>query len=198
MIKFIKTLAYPLTPPSGEIFSYLCKLTSQRMDPPSLYPNTLETDSLTIFHSPLQRVVSSLNKREGQRFVVRNELREIPFKLDDLCSREEWMLYRSAIVRRRFVQFFVEDRLTLRRDMIENEIQNLLTQITSVNNEVTVVSHSFRLKIIEAYIKTSGGIFLRPQTLADWIMPGQKTYGWGEGFEINRDDIISIPKSSPL
>jgi len=189
MITFIKMLAYQQTPETGDAFTYLDCVTTQRIDPSSLHPGELHLNAPIVFHSPLQRVTDCLAADDRQKRVVLQELREIHFSLQSLCSYEEWKKERSIIVRRRFKEAFIADTLLLSRATIEQEVQNVLRLVGS-HAEAVVVSHSFRLKLIEATIKTRGEIFRDPKLIHEWIRDDHKTYDWGEGFEVDHAEPL--------
>ena len=46
-----------------------------------------------------------------------------------------------------------------------------------------MISHSFRLKIIEAYLKTQGRIMNDPKLIEKYIKNSKKTFDFGEGFD---------------
>ncbi len=188
MIRFLKTLAYPLVPDSGDVFAYLHGVTDQSLDPPSLHPGELVLQEPILFHSPLRRVTDALQLSDQQERIALQELKEIPFSLRSLCIQEEWQKERSVAVRRRFKEAFIADKLLLTRSEIEYQIQTLLQRVASYSS-AAVISHSFRLKLIEAYIKTHGQVFRCPELIGEWIYDDQKTYDWGQGFEIDSKEI---------
>lgn len=188
MIYFIKTLPYQIKPEKGDIFEYLSDLALQKIDPPTLSKNPLSIKADIIFYSPLKRVADTI--KDDTRGIKKESLREIKFDIKALCSKEEYQEYESVIVRRRFKEFFIGDRLPLKREIIFNEIEALLKEYRlSGKKDIAVVSHSFRLKIIEAFIKTKGGIRYKPELIHNYLLDDQKTYEFGEGFSINHEEL---------
>lgn len=192
MIRFIKILSYRLSPESGDVFDYLCDVTSQKNDPPSLEPGRLVLTEPIIFHSTLKRARECLAKNSSARFYPRKDLAEIPFDLVKVCPRELWDEEGSVAVRRGFKRAFINDQLGVSRQQIFEEIRDLLTlcrnQIPGKN--MAVVSHSFRLALIEAFVATRGLIESNPSLIADFINDSQKRYEFGGGFVL--DEIARI------
>lgn len=199
MIYFHKILAYALTPTAGDAFSYLDDLTMQRIDPPSLCPQAFEAKTPIVFHSPLQRAKDILRSKSDQRTISLNELAEIPFSMKALCTPLEWSQESSAVVRRRFKEAFIADTLPIRRSVLEQQIKSLLLQC-SREEDVTVISHSFRLKLIEAYVLTKGTLFQDPLSLHAHLHDDEQTYDWGQGFTIDGrgEELVQEPSFSFL
>ena len=186
MIKFIKILSYQQKPDRGDIFEQLCDLTSQKIDPPSLFPESLDVSADIILSSTLKRAKDCFKKNEGEECVYLPELKEVPFALDKICSKEEWIKEKSVAVRRNFKKAFINDQLLLSRRKIFDEIRQLLSlcKKKSLKGEVAVISHSFRLALIEAYIKTKGEIEINPDLIHQYISDEKKRYEFGEGFTV--------------
>lgn len=195
MIQFRKIAAYERTSPQGEdLFAYLDRLTIQKIDPPSLHPHELKTDAQRILTSPLRRAIEYISPHDQSRVRVLHQLRELPLSLRELCTRQEWQHARSRIVRQRFKEAFIADRLPLSRRMIEQEIRYVLAELQPWHTTF-VLSHSFRLKLIEAYIETQGDIFRYPYLIHEWINDARKTYNWGEGFDVSWETYDRIRQS---
>lgn len=193
MIKFIKTLKYETKPKNRDIFDYLCDLSLQKIDPPSTAGKFIRLESSFILHSPLRRVKETVLTSKYQQSYALNELREIPFDLAKLCSRQEWNDFGSKIVRARFTEAFIKDELELSREQVVLECEKVFNYCLSQDVKfLEVVSHSFRLKIIEAYIDTKGELAFKPELLANYISSGHKTYEFGQGFIVQREDLKFI------
>ena len=186
MIKFIKILAYSLTPPDGEVFDYLAGVTNQSIDSSSLAPNGLEVNDGVVLCSSLRRAVECVKQEKDVVFVVLDSLREIRFDLSQICSKNNWEKERSVAVRRGFKRAFVEDKLPVSREVIFKEIKELLALIKNnySGQQVTVVSHSFRLKLIEAYCLSDGAIEKDPNLINSYLLDDRKTYEFGQGFTV--------------
>lgn len=189
MIHFRKILDYPRTPPAGDEFAYLCALTNQTIDPPTLHQHGLKMRDTVVYASPMRRSRGCIATRPDARVLCIDELKEIPFDLAALCTRTEWMAHKSAIVRERFVDAFVRDMLLTPRAVILGEVESVLHFLQKrPERSITVISHSFRLKVIEAYIKTHGMLATDPTLLGTFIHADTPTYAFGTGFDVSRKD----------
>ncbi len=191
-IHFVKTLKYNLNPRNTDIFDYLSKLTLQKIDPPSTARACFHVDAGIILYSPLRRVIDTLPKTENLVYICIDILREIPFDLKKLCTKNEWEEKGSNIVRQRFKDFFIRDKLPSSREQIFDEAKKILCRcfMESKFNKVTVISHSFRLKIIEAFIKSNGKIESNPKLIHEYILDNKRTYEFGGGFSIKNNTKI--------
>jgi len=188
MITFIKTLPYQLKPKGRDVFEHLSDLGLQKIDPPTLSENPLSITADVIFYSPLKRVADTIKNRT--RAIKKESLREIVFDMKAMCSKEEYQEYKSVIVRKRFKEFFIKDKLPVKREVIFNEIEALLKESRfSGKKDIAVVSHSFRLKIIEAFIKTKGEVRHKPELIHKYIFDNEKTYPFGGGFSIDSKEL---------
>jgi hypothetical protein len=61
--------------------------------------------------------------------------------------------------------------------------------VLSKNSPISVVSHSFRLVIIRAFIKTKGHIVDDPFLIYDYMQSGQKTFTFEEKFSFAEEDL---------
>ena len=185
MVQFVKILEYELNPENEDVFKYLCELTKQVIDPPSKAPGKLELIADVALCSPLRRSVECLKENAEIEYIPMRELREIPFDLEKICSREEMDREGDAIVRRNFKKAFIEDRLlTPRKELFEEtkKVLNLCQKLSRQGKTVAVVSHSFRLKLIEAFLNTRGELEKNPKLIENYIFDDKKTYEFGEGF----------------
>ena len=184
MVQFVKILEYELNPSSEDVFSYLCRLTKQAIDPPSKATGKLELSADVVLHSPLRRAVECLKKNSQAEYQPMGQLREIPFDLEKVCSKEEWAREGEVIVRRNFKKAFLEDRLLTSREELFREVKEVIhvCRKLSKRHRVAVVSHSFRLKLIEAFLETGGELEKRPELINDYILDHEKTYEFGGGF----------------
>jgi len=188
MITFIKILEYCLKPAQTDTFDYLAEVTSQRLDPPTLKPEGLPINEGIVLFSPLKRAKDCIKEIKAVRYLELPELKEIPFELKNICAKEEWESEKSTAVRKRFKEAFIADNLSLSREQIFFEIKHLLALVRRCEKEyenVTLISHSFRLKIIEAYLATGGEIVFKPCLIHDFIFDNEKTYEFGSGFRLS-------------
>ncbi len=188
MILFRKILAYPLSPETRDVFTYLDGVTTQQLDPPSLHPHTFRPETHVVMHSILRRCQEALDTASGTQFISTPELNEIPFSLAALCSQQEWEREKSMIVRRRFKEAFINDRLPLSRAEIDAQLRGVLLQAPQYTS-ITLLSHSFRLKLLQGFILTRGRLCAHPEEIHRVLDEQQKTFIWGEGFDATEEEI---------
>lgn len=183
-VYFRKTVSYDLGKDRPDVFQYLQKVGMQTIDPKPQHIFSAPIEHSVIFHSTLSRVSDSFPKDKNDTLFAFNELREILFDLQILCTQEEFEREGSSIVRKRFKEFFIADNLPQKRAELFSEIKKMLNEIqTSSNDTILVVSHSFRLKLIESYVKTNGDIEKNPALIHDYIYDDKKTYDFEQGFD---------------
>jgi len=138
------------------------------------------------FHSTLKRGVETANciLSLGASIMPCDDLNEIPFSLESLLSEEEFNREGSNLVRSRFVQAFIDDKLLIKRNEIQDRVKRTLSLVKYVEQDfpsVGIISHSFFMKILEAEVK-GNSVFLSPERLREVIPFDQKTYPFGGGF----------------
>jgi hypothetical protein len=186
MIKFLKILEYELRPNNVNVYDYISAVVSQEIDPPSLKKGELFIDAPLVFCSSLKRAMDCIQNIPTTEYVFMPELKEILFNFKEICSQEEWSNYGSKIVRKKFKKMFQSDSFSVSRKKIFDEIKYVLGECKKRKNQnIVIVSHSFRLKLIEAFIKTKGKIEKNPEIIEDFIKDDEKTYNFGSGFEID-------------
>jgi len=192
-INFIKTLKYETKPQNGDVFEYLSKLTMQEIDPPSTSDICIQTNSKIVFHSPLKRVIQTLELKSDTQYIETDKLKEILFNLKELCTKQEWEKEKSEIVRERFKTAFINDQLPIKRVIIFDEIKEVLNDCLSQDTDnVTVISHSFRLKLIQAFIETQGKIINNPHLIHRYIEKDKKTFEFGGGFSVQKENLFFL------
>lgn len=191
MIHFIKILEYDTKPNDSDAFDYLCAVASQKIDPPSLKPKSLHLDTPVVFYSPLRRSAECLKMERPSRYIPSSLLKEIPFDMKQMCPKEEWLTGKSALVRKRFKDRFIKDQLLMKKEDIFEEVRKILAQCCSAagTSEVSVVSHSFRMKIIQAFLGTKGRIEEEASLIHGYIHDDRKTFEFGKGFSIAENDL---------
>ncbi len=194
MIKFIKTLEYETRPENTDVFDYLCDVASQKIDPPTKSMRLFDLESDIVIYSSARRVAETIKINNKTRYIKTSLLKEIPFDLRSLCAKTEWEQGGSAAVRKGFIKAFIDDTLLLPRERIFNEIKKILDFCAkqSTFQEIAVISHSFRLKIFEAFIYTEGDIEKNSCLIKCFIQPEQKTYDFGKGFSVSKKRISSL------
>lgn len=112
-------------------------------------------------------------------------LTEIMFDLKKLLTKEEFEKFGSDLVRKRFMESFIEDQLTESRKHIRQRIDKILNKIKKLNEDnYLLISHSFFMKIVQIYQKDNR-LFDQPGLLGVYFDPNEKTFNFGEGFEFN-------------
>jgi hypothetical protein len=195
MIQFIKILEYEIKNKASNFdYEYVCDVTLQNKDPESLHPNQLNIDNVSIvFHSPLKRSVQCLNQLSRIQYIPVKSLKEIKFDMKQLATAEQILNEGSLIVRKRWKQEFVNDNLCITRNQIFQEVNEILKLcISSKFENIAIVSHTFRLKIIEAFIKTKGEIKNHPSLINDYLFDNQRSYPFGQGFTVDNSAIESL------
>lgn len=175
--------------PGVDDFEYSADLGMQRIDPDTMEPGKLISKTPTILHSTLKRATDCIAHIHGTFYIPEDSLREIKFDLRTMCAREEFDSKRSVAVRRRFIEFFLEDRLPISRIATIDEVEKTL-KLCLEFSDVAVISHSFRLKVIEAFIMTGGKIKEDPSLIRNYIHEDRKTFEFGRGFEVDRNKIL--------
>jgi hypothetical protein len=176
-----KTLKYD--PTLGGTYSKYdgyCLITGRIADPGIVVGQKLicENNVKKIFCAPDTR-----SRESVKNGVVVAELREVKFDLKKLVSEGEYEKFGSELVRLRFLEMFVKDELVENRKEIKQRIDSLINQIMKLSDgKYLVVSHSFFMKILEAYLQEKD-VFEKPEKLSGYLNPQQRTYNFGEGFE---------------
>lgn len=150
--------------------------------------NSFISSTITIYHSNLKRSTQCIKKIKNKKYISTKFLDEIPFKLDKYCDDSRYKEEGNKAVRKIFKRLFVEDKLMIKRKQIFSQIDKLFLDIKNKYRSekiITVVSHSFRLKCIEAYLKTNRKILENPKLTGEYIKNNQKTFNFGEGFNFD-------------
>ncbi len=193
MITFTKILEYELYPKQrsqAEVFQYICNVLIQTINPQSTASQKVIIKKGVLFSSPLRRAQECIQTESVVINQILPELREIPFDITKDCTKTEWEQRGSALIRSLFKKLFIEDRLLISRQKIFDEIRTMLVKcLSQKNQDITIISHSFRLKIIEAFIKTKGEIEKNPELIHQYIFDDKKTFGFGEGFLVSETEL---------
>lgn len=170
-----------------------CLSTEESLDPPML-PGEAPVHEHTPAHvdiivtSPLLRATESafvwrsgfLNKPE---IMVLAEIAELRIDLAEMLTEEEFQDHGSTLVRKRFVDGFIDDTLPIKRDAIIKRIETAQSILHRFEH-VLVISHSFFMKVWQCYQYTNGKVTTKPELLAQYINPDIKTFEFGAGFDI--------------
>lgn len=189
-ISCVKILGYNLMSPSAEIsnFEYVCQLLDQRIDPPTSEHGTLDVGDGIVFCSPLLRAKQCIMIKNDHktRLVIREELGEIPFDLSLFCTAREWQRDGSKLVRQKFKDAFIDDKLVISRQTIAAQAKGIL-DICARELSPVIVSHTFRLTILRAIHETNGRIISEPELIHDYIQDDKKIMNFGERFTLKSD-----------
>ena len=177
-----KILSYTVYPPEGDGYDHVCRLLAQEIDPPSDHPHELALGDGLVFLSPLRRAVECIGSPSAKVRII-EPLREIPFRLQDFCSREMFAELRSTAVRRAFVEGFVADRLLLSRRQLREDVLEI-EKLATAHPDAHLVSHTFRMKILQLYYQTNGAIFDRPELIRDILSTDTHWLAFGETLEL--------------
>lgn len=198
MLTFIKVLKYEVPEPKEKNFDYYRKLGLQQIDPPTLEPGKLSIPSGVVFHSTLRRAVECLTPNHGAVYVPTTSLNEIRFDLETMGSREEWKKYGSFLVRKKFKEQLIDDKLPEKRSVVLYDVKSVLLQYLNdyPERDAFFISHSFRMKIFEAFIRTKGQLEFSPEMINDYVGDDVNTYKFGGGFCVARKDIGFLDEKS--
>lgn len=185
MIYFIKTVSYKNKFVSQKrTYDFLCNLSLQRVDPKPLKKYYVDNSFDVVFCSDLRRVKESIVVRDNIPIIKNCILNEVIFDLKEMVCFDDWKKEGSNFVRKKFKEFFIKDMLFQSRRQIFSEIEDFLSHIQSVykGKKVLVLSHSFKLKLIESFIKTKGQVRYDPNLINDFLDNNKKTFDFGRGF----------------
>lgn len=185
-IAFTKILPYDLHRTS---FDYVCSVLNQSVDPPSIASNQLRLQTDIIYHSTLERSKGCIQYEQDKVYRPRLELNEVAFALANSCTEQEWLSLGSKKVREVFLDKFFYDSLVFSRATLFSQVRELLRDALSSADSITLVSHSFRMKIFEAYIFTQGRIVDQPSLIRNYISTDSKTFEFGQGFVVKESEL---------
>ena len=161
----------------------MTKLGLQKVDPIPLHKYRNIKKGKMVICSPLKRVILSMPNNIN--YITDDSLKEVLFDLSKFTSAQEFSSNGSVLIRRKFKEFFIKDELPEKRNQIFRKIRILLEKLQKIKEEeVVIVSHSFKLKLIEAYIKTRGRIEYEPELIRKFIKDNKKTFQFEKGFSV--------------
>lgn len=183
-IYFRKTLKY--NPIRGDLSKYESyeAVTRQVRSPDILDSDSPEHFNLITYCSSLKRCRHTAKIMSSGKIIPLSDLKEIKFSLHSMVTNDEFEKYGSSLVRKKFIESFVNDSLIEKREDIQNRIDRVIKLLTSDNSDKLVISHSFTMKIFEAYLKNKE-LFNHPKLLRKYFDPSKKTFENGEGFEFD-------------
>jgi phosphohistidine phosphatase SixA len=141
-----------------------------------------------IYHSPLKRALQTamkINKSLGLDLEELAELSEIKFNLKQLLTEEQFNYYGSNLVRKRFIEAFINDKLVEKRKEIKERINKLLKKLNNLpDGNYLLISHSFFMKLLQFYLKDKT-LFENSIILKKYFNLRKKTFEFGKGFEFD-------------
>lgn len=180
---------FPYDPTFGDTFSKYKgyrEITKQKMDP-GIIDNVERHSTIAevTYCSSLRRAVESA-KKYNNVYHTTSDLKEVLFDLSDLITENDFVSYGSKLVRQRFIERFITNSLLESRESIFLRIESLQKLLTNTESKtILLVSHSFFMKILEAFFTTQCKIVDHPELIKNFILPDQKTYEFGKGFDFN-------------
>ena len=176
---FQKILSYDVygTHKEGR-FTHVCALLNQTSDPDTLEPAMLATHSKDIFISPRKRAIGCLNQTTAISVTVLPALNEIPFDLARVCTPTEFETNGSVAVRSAFLTLFINNQLSINHRNLQEECEYLLT-ISKDNPDALAISHTFRLRLLETYLKTNRQLFSEPTLIQKYLNPNEHWADFG-------------------
>ena len=146
--------------------------------------NIISCESL--YSSKLKRGIESaeiLSKHGDISFKSTYLLNEIIFDMSKLLTETEYIEFGSFLVRKRFIDAFTRNELNEPLDNIHDRIEKLLFLLSiDKSKKITLVSHSFFMKIFEIYLQDKD-LFTFPERIKNYFDPYKKLYNFGESFE---------------
>lgn len=162
------------------------RLTALRRQDPRITPIKVVTQNIPrVFCSSSARARQTAYSFTKQQPVETALLDEVLFDLARLVSVEEYDAFGSSLVRERFIESFIADNLLESRQQLRERILKLLCMLHSSHTDSAMCfSHSFYMKILEAYVLSDYTLFEQPEALRNYISTRQPTYPYGKGFTL--------------
>lgn len=188
-IQFRKVLKYdPTIEGTYTLYQGYSKSVKHETDPEiiSIQHTKLKYKPDCILSSPLLRARKTAEVFATEygisEIILHNDLIEIPFNLNKLVSETEFIQKGSTWVRKRFIESFISNSLEEKHASINKRIDNVLTMLYhSSESRFLLISHSFYMKIFEAYLEYPE-LFKNPELIRNKFDFKRKTYSFGEGF----------------
>lgn len=134
--------------------------------------------------------VYSSPRRRARTSVISDTLGIVP-ELDEVSfdplapDLQQTSPLTSTDVRQAFVHHWMQDTLSLSRYQIMNETRSLFRMLLQENRHATVISHTFRLKIIEGYIRFGDNVFTDRSLLAQTLDCSRRIFDFRQSFSAN-------------
>lgn len=183
-MKVVKILPYSVYGEIGNAYEYVCNLLMHRVDPPSLKPSELDCRNAKVFCSPRKRALDCLNRSTASSVAVTDILDEIPFDIKPYCTPDEFKRGGSTVVRRAFIQAFVDNQLNLSRDEIQTQLE-AVRKLALEHSDALAISHTFRMKLLMIYQEIGNELFRSPEVIQYHIDPHRHILQFGESIEFS-------------
>ena len=149
-------------------------------------------DADFIFHSPSLRTrgtAEAIRQTLSPNAILIETpfLAEVYFSLKDLVTQEEYEREGSNLVRKRFIELFVNncnDKTLEPRRSIQKRIVDFLALLRSgkyQNEKLVAVSHSFFMKVLQIYLRELT-LFENPALLSKHFNWQKRTFEFCQGF----------------
>lgn len=200
----------PYNPTEGGLSRYdgFERITTQDYSPHLSDPNyvwkNVELDKISnanlIFCSQALRTqetagtIKSLLQRQV-KIEITPCLNEVKFSLKALLSEAEYKREGSTLVRKRFIEDFINDTLLEKKAQISERIKGVLALLKTqpIEQKIVCVSHSFFMKILHTHV-LEDRLFENPKLLYKYFDFTKRTFECCEGFElkITYNDLTKV------
>lgn len=185
-IHFIKPFQYnPRSFADQSLFDAYNAVVNRRYDPPILNYEKYQSSDTTAFSSPSLRARQTAKVYVKQKPTITALLAEVSFDMSKLLTRLEFEQSGSTLVRQRFKRDFIANELGESHEILKKRIDDLLKLCKSTNcSTVFCFSHSFFIKLIEAYVLSNYLLFDDPKIIHNYLNSKQSTYPYGKGLTL--------------
>lgn len=184
-------------------FNDLCNLALQLYDP-GIYKDQIEKfmdkeiiekKIDMIFCSNLRRGIETAqfikNKNASDpKIKIEMFLNEILFDLNRMCTPNQYSSFKSKLIRKKFIEYFIEDKLPERLFIIKYKFDQLI-HLLNINKHknILVISHTFFLKLFLIYFNHQD-LFENPEIIKKYINPKKKIMRFGHLIKFKRCKIL--------
>ena len=165
-------------------FDRVCSLLNQTIDPPSDAPDGLNAHNAVVFSSPRLRAITGIDCDTASEVIIEPALNEIPFELRQCCTADDLEARGSVAVREAFLYLFCNNQLATPHQELQSEFEHILT-LSSENPDALAVSHTFRLRLLDVYVKTGRTLFERPESIHEYLNPAEHWLAFGSFVQIS-------------
>ena len=174
-----KILSYDVYGDTANSYEYVADLLAGRSDPQTKEPGGIDCGHLTVYTSPLRRATGCINTTTAKKLETLFALREIPFDIKKYCSESAFSLFKATAVRQAFIRAFMANDLLIPHQVLQQELE-LVLALKARPEEILVISHTFRIRCLEAYEQIGADLFKNPVRIGEFIQPENKIMDFGE------------------